>query len=652
MALFNIKHIHRGPAKSKVGHLIFLHARHDSGQQQLPIIYKENIYHPELSVFEVAFSAIAGLFLAPHLTAPSTLVKNDAHQIVGLASEHIRTVIKQREIEAPEHYYQFDNHFKNKEFSKKMVLTPDEIPYKFLDECHPLFFHRLREAEEAGHISLDLSSLAEIFCVSYTLEEDDLHKANIGFYAIEKNGIPHLKFFKIDHDYLLSNSVMSHFKTRMVDAFYGNDAYTISKRDLMNFPVLKDSQNHYWPTVDRLFSLGQKAYHARDERRAYAELSTLPDFKSAKWKAFYRHILIPPALMQQRLADNLDINDPVERAHRSLIMQALVARQAKLRAVLFSIPEFRSFVATMEDPSELIKAMGLADHSPFKSEISASIAQHKAMCTEGLFDEKDTPLHVAIKLQDYRYHETWQAFGHYAEQKNANGEKPLDVAKKLLGTEGVDVTDLRRDPLCTMKHMIREGARDAQGKTHAALIKPSDYLFHSDYPKRARAQENMRDLITLLRDLGEDVRYSLKMQKELALICIKQFVLKHEHDTQLGHMMAELKIALNGTSHQAPAPELQFIRQLRSQLWIVRYIRGLLGGTSTQFQINRLIDQEMMQARPSMQSTSTLFYKKSASEDPSSSQASFDHTSTTSLDFPSLHEPSVTDNQGLPGQSI
>ena len=630
MVTFNLKHIDKGPAKSKVGHNIFLRAKYvDGATQPLSVIYKENTNHnPALSLFEVAFSIIARFFLAPNLTAPAGLVKNDEDEVVGIVSEHITSVIARRELQASANYYQMDTGFKHKEFTTVSPQSTDQIPYRFLDECHPLFFHRLREAEKAGTISLDLDSLAEILCASYMLEEDDLHKGNIGFYAVEQNGKPHLKFFKIDHDYLFSGSVMSHFKTRMINAFYDNEAYTISKRDLLNFPVLQDSKNYYWPTMDHLLNIGQKAYHAKNERMAYAGLAASEAFQQAKWNAFYRQILIPPALIQEGLEQQLDKNNPAERAHMALIMQALVARQARLRAVLFSMPDFRCFVSTLDDSVELIKAMHLPENSSLNAEIHASIAKHQVICRDGTFDEKDTPLHVAIKLQDYRYHDTWQAFGHYAEQKNTKGQRPLDVAAALLDKQQLDTTDLRGDALCTMKHLMREGATDAQGKSHAAFIKPSDYLFHSDYAKRARSQEDVAQLIALLRDLGEDVRYSLKMQKELAVICIRQFALEHGQEKQLGHMMLELKMALNGSAQQVPAPELQYIRQLRSQLWIVRYIRGLLGGTSTQQQINRFIDQTLISLRPSLQSSSTLFYNKTASESHSSSEASFESGSS------------------------
>ena len=68
-----------------------------------------------------------------------------------------------------------------------------------------------------------------------------------------------------------------------------------------------------------------------------------------------------------------------------------------------------------------------------------------------------------------------------------------------------------------------------------------------------------------------------KMKKELALQCLQEniIVAQQQADDSLPERLKQLKLALNGNSQQAPEPALQFIRQLRSQLWIVRQFRGL-----------------------------------------------------------------------------
>ena len=100
------------------------------------------------------------------------------------------------------------------------------------------------------------------------------------------------------------------------------------------------------------------------------------------------------------------------------------------------------------------------------------------------------------------------------------------------------------------------------------------------------------------------------MQKELAVICVQQFIKQHQNNPGLAQMLYKFKSSLNGTSTTSPAPELQFIRQLRSQLWIVRMIRGLLGGTATKVQLNGLIDKELNRLPSPTVSCCSFFSRK------------------------------------------
>lgn len=601
--------INPGKPRSKCGHKIFQAATHGS---DIPIIYKENTDHnPDLSIYEVAFSAIARLFLAPHLTAKTHLVKNAEQGVVGIACEHIRSVIQHKEgTDQATVFYKLSRSSKKTASLFESVDASDKIPYYFLDECDPLFFHHLKAQEKQGALSLDYTSLAEIFTASYMLEEDDLHKGNLGFWARQQGGKPHLSFFKIDHDYMLTDEVMSHFKTRFLNGFYGDDAYAITARDLVSFPVLKDSHNYYWPTLNHVLNVGTKAYSAYKERAAFASLANSDEFKRAKWLAFYRHVLIPPAFVQQELVNHLDAENPAERAKIALVMQALVARQAKLRAVLFSIKEFRDVVLNLNGASEdeLIKAMGFSQGSQFIAATKATIHHHQELCAEaGVFVDNDTPLHVAIKLQDYRYDDTWKDFRQYARQKNAAGQTPWDLA-----AQGLQQPNASKHASSILSHLKRVGVKATCVSESTASIKPKDYLSQSVHLTQVSQKKTAIELIDLLRDIGEDHRYSLKMQKEIALLCVHRFVDEHRTNPQLSQMLLSLKHALNGHFGKSPAPELQFIRQLRSQLWIIRYIRGLFGGTTTQYQINRLIDQTMKLTIPSLGAKPGLFERRAS----------------------------------------
>ncbi len=616
---FKRRSIDLGSMPQQYGHVVYRHATYRKKfGDAIPIIYKENKQaDPKLSRFEVAFGELAQLFLAPYLTPPLVLVKDEEEDIVGVACEHISYTIARRQL-LPNVFYQLEEAAEEPQLSAVDVSDTADIPYYFLSEFPSGFFNTLSRSAERGHISLDMESLAQVLTTSYSLEEDDLHKGNLGFYVVRKNSKPHVVFFKIDHDLMLADSVISHCHSRFTSWLRGAGAFEITKRDLVHFPRLTDSQNYYWPTVKRpILGVGSKAYTSDVEVNAFAALATSKEFCRIKWLAFYKHVLIPPAFIEQSLSKHLDNNDPDDRAYIALITQSVVLRQAKLRAVLFSIPEFRDVVCSLDDsdrasmlqsiiqPSEREKVDGL------ETQIVTSMMRHKELCQpDGGFVLDDTPLHAAIRLQDYRYEDTWQSFGHFVNQKNHQGKTPLDVAVSMASLPQRVSADIRGDSLCTMKHLLREGAKktaDYQqftGNTHLNL---NNYLFHSGYSTRARQVETVLQLKQLLRDLGEDHRYSLKMKKELAVICVRQFTNTHKNNAHLGTMLAELKADLNGSADIPPAPELQFIRQLRSQLWIVRIIRGLLGGTATQVQLNHFIDNELKRLTPPTPSCWSFF---------------------------------------------
>ena len=90
----------------------------------------------------------------------------------------------------------------------------------------------------------------------------------------------------------------------------------------------------------------------------------------------------------------------------------------------------------------------------------------------------------------------------------------------------------------------------------------------------------------MLRDIGEDHSYCLKFKKKIAVECIKQFIDSHKNVPGLDLLLTQLKKEISDE-----IPEFKYIRQLRSSLWIIRQIRGLYGWTSTQSEINSLINQ-------------------------------------------------------------
>ncbi|KTD23616.1 substrate of the Dot/Icm secretion system [Legionella lansingensis] len=620
---YNDHEITLGLKAGHSGHFVF-NALHKG----IHLFYKSNKRNnPDLSLYEVAFSNLLSAFLMPYLTPKYKLVKGNG-EILGLASEHMCYSADSKEAEESKFYYlNYDAETGN--ISAEVQAKPDDQIY-FFNEFPPGFFADFYQTARKGEkLVFDMDSLASDLCSGYTMEEDDLHKGNIGFYIVDRKGVKTVVFFKIDNGLVLSDSVMSHYESRVVNWRHGEHAFKITARDLINFPKLQDSKNHYWPTSRRYLvnPCDPKVYTDAAEIAAFAELANDEAFQKAKWRAWYKHILIESRVVEEYLARSLDSQDPDERAKIALITQATVARVSRLKAVLFSISDFRDYVRDLDDTAKeaLIKEIfhGLSQESQVQLQpgIVEQIKGFDALCQPvGGFVGDDTPLHVAIRLGDYRYHETWSHFKEYANKVNKNGETPLDVAVKLaqmqlrsekreesqdrgvhslessIGSTGIiHSPDVRTDPFFIINHLLNEGVNRTcfyrEFRKKYPDLKLISYRFRTEYIDRARDAKTAEELIMVFHGLGEDHRFSLKMKKEISVVCMQYFLRNKDANESLGVTLDQLKMALNGGKGKKPRPELQFIRQLRSSLWIVRIIRGLLGGTSTQVELNHLLDE-------------------------------------------------------------
>lgn len=589
------------------GHIVYKEARYPQGEglAAKKIIYKKNKHNnPEYSLFEHAFSGLASLFLAPKLTPKQSLVKNVAGDLVGLASEHASYNARLRE-RMGQFYTIAAGQNTNACLSLTAVDESKDAPIYFLNQFPQGFFSQLCRARKRGELHFDLRSLASVLTSSYSLEEDDLHKGNFGFYLVEKRGKKRLVFFKIDHDLMMVDSLMSHYGFRITNWHYGNSAFGITRTDLQHFPKLHHSRNYYWPAT-RLFltnPFDSKTYSNSAEIKAFVRLAKSKAFQLEKWRQFYKHILIPPALIKQTLEQTFSTDSPADRANIALIMDAVLGRQAKLRAVLFSIPSFRHFLKGLTPTAQrvLIRET-LQGNEDGREELMADMAHYRDLCqSPDGFVKGDTPLHVTIRLRDYRYQDSWKAFACFANQPNSKGERPMDLALAWAKNEiysPLGNPDPRKDPRLVVKSLLIDGAKKTGtfkllSQEEQASIE--NYAYKTDYLDAARETNN---LVVLLQLVGEDHRYCLKMKKEIAIAVLREFLGKNPLAREPDYLLA-FKAALNGRSARDAAPELQFIRQLRSRLWIVRTIRGLLGGTASQVEMNDLLDQRLKRLSPS-----------------------------------------------------
>ncbi|CEG57703.1 Dot/Icm T4SS effector AnkK/LegA5 [Legionella fallonii] len=586
-----------------LGHEAYIDAVYSPADQNArpsKVIFKKNKYgKARNSRFEVAFSQLARLFLADGTTSHQKLVVNNSGRVVGVATEHLCYVIGRKE-GLNGTFLTLDDPTKNCDCSVKQVLQAEDIPYYFFDQLPHGFFANLLQAEKDNQLDIDYASLASILASSYTLEEDDLHKGNFGFYIVKKNGKPRVVFFKIDHDLMLADSIMSFKTLRPFHIFHGADAFDITAEDLLTFPNLASSFNVYWPT--RLSFIykpwDNKAYLDSQETEAFSLLAERPEFKKAKWLAFYKHILLSKEIMDEALGECLDNLVPHDRARIALLTDATVARQARLKAVLFSIKEFRDCIASLtpeEHTSLQYELLVSTSELEIPTQIIESMFSYQELCqSPHAFDDGDTPLHAAIKLGDYRYEETMQMFGHFINVKNNAGKTPLDVAMDMAATAKKHPVDIRADVRFTMQHLLANGAeKNERFEWFNQEEHIESYKFHTLYISSSVRARTYQELKSVLQDIGEDHRFCLKFKKNLAIECINHFIKANRNHPDMQPILQQLKKDMNGESSKDECAPLLYIRQLRSRLWIIRLIRGLYGSTSTQSEINELVDNEL-----------------------------------------------------------
>lgn len=597
-----------------------LHPAH-SKAKPVKVIFKKNKYgKSRLSRFEVAFNHLACLFFAKGTTAPQKLVIDDSGKTVGVATQHLCYVIEQKEgLKHP--FYTLDAPEKGFHCSVKRVSQAEDIPYYFFDKLPQGFFASLLQAESDKLLTINYDSLASILGGAFFLEDDDFHRGNYGFYLVEKEGKPQVVFFKIDHELLFADSIMSCNALRPFHLFHGANVFDISAEDIKIFPIT-GSLNSYWPTKLGVFSKpwDNKEYHSFKDKDAFVSIAQRPEFKDKpKWKSFFRHIVIPRELVELSLKECLDETKATERAEIALITQATVARQAHLKSVLFSIKEFREFVAGLTTEDYLPIFNEITESIPDKTIrelVENTFSSYQELCrAEQLFDEEDTPLHIAIKLGDYRYEETLQTFGHFINVKNKAGKTPLDVALDKLKDNDQRSADVRTDLRFTMKHLLINGAEQSERfKTFNQQAHIESYSFQTPYLNavgNARTYQQLKDVLSAI---GEDHTFCLKSKKNLAIECVSAFISANTRNPEMQTILEQLKKDMNGESSPDECASLLFIRQLRSRLWIVRQIRGLYGWTTTQAEITEIINKELKRIEVK-EPGSFLFFKGASAAD-------------------------------------
>lgn len=610
-----------GPKKS--GHDVDFGTYTSEGNEFIPWVTKLN-KHPgkkgeEASILEVAFSEVALLFIKPGLTPRAKLVvegEGNEQKVVGVASENFNLQIKKK-IDREEACYKLDLEDGKFDFklinlasaptdlgtmeatSKKLaerdgvtgadkrasaMLHEAEKGVHFLVHMPPNLFPKLLEKHKSGDIVIDMESLASVLTASYVLQEDDLHKGNIGFYITDvldnqgnRTDKQKFTFFKIDHDLMFMGDIMSQKDVRFANILYDKDSFKITARDLNTFPDLHDSGNHYWPTQKRFMVKGDKAY-TRAEGKAFAALKDNPDFKIGKWQSFLKSAVMPVDLVGKALTAHLDEQEDADKIH--MVKNSIWSRIGQLKQALVESPDFRDYMVKHGEKA----------FTTIKEEIKHYIKSSK-------IDENEGNKLLA------QVEENFNTLSGYC--KNYEKNKELSSIQKQIMFDNYEFSKVDKDKVKIedIELAFEKFSNFQQNKEVAQAFKFAcitlDLIQKSGNENFSKEAETLKQFkkdylnsngITTLEEFKEaadkikSANLPLKQQKNEILAVLKEANLSRAD-------LKELKRELQ--KKEPESPSLKFINQLRSESWFIRKCRGTFGKTSTSSMMIQEIDAKI-----------------------------------------------------------
>jgi len=252
---------------------------------------------------------------------------------------------------------------------------------------------------------------------------------------------------------------MSYSDARTANWVYDEKSFAFSVRDLENFPDLKDSGNHYWPTKSRMMvPLNQrnKTYGSRSERRAFKNLKNDTEFNKAKWKYFFMQAVMPIDKIEKSLEKSLNPENEADLARINLIKRSVYERQQKLLVTLFASQQFRSQFSNEETRKTWMKAIesiiGNDSFTALEKEINLFVEKEKQI------DDEDNPLHIAIRLNKYRFSESSRVFKQHLNKKNSQKKTPLDIALEAIESNSTP-SNVCDDHKSVARHLLKNGAK-------------------------------------------------------------------------------------------------------------------------------------------------------------------------------------------------
>ncbi len=615
----HITDVHGQPVQLNIGsgsHVTAHETFHDYYYDNAPVVIKMNrrISNSKMAaIFEVGFGAIAKLFIKPGLTPTQHIMlkngevrgvvsRNMSYELDRLRSHRVVYKLKQALNQNLALFTNDQGAAINTPWQPLVAGDSAKLGLVFLNETPQIFFDELLRMHQQKIITIDMDSLASIFTAAYVLEEDDLHKGNFGFYATHVAGQIVVTFFKIDHDLMFNDSIMSRQHLRLANIAYNGDSFKITRRDILQFPDLQDSGNHYWPTKWRFITDGSsKTYYRREELDAFATLKKDADFNNAKWYYFLKIIVMPREFVLAAVTYHLD---PVEDATEiAMIQTALDERLAKLRQTLLSIKSFRMYL--LQQAPAIID--GLA------AEIDASMEDVDYSVGTGLITDAFQNLTAAAQLKNPLCRSVLLGDYAFTERLGSIGRAIAIAEKEFYQAQSIGDESRAFKYACIIVDLAaKEKKRSLQPIYQTCLDTALDFKKTYLETDVLVTFEDFQLQILKIREAG----LPLKQQKREVLALLT------------GSQLSPYTFALVQAAIQCDAPNspLKFVRQLRSSLWIVRQFRGMYGWTDTVHQMRIIIADKLRAAAktPSTRNVQRFWVEKQDDTD-SEDNADNDH---------------------------
>lgn len=480
--------------------------------------------------------------------------------------------------------------------------------FNFLENLPRNFFANLLKAKNEGLVTIDMDSLADVFGVSYGIEEDDLHGGNIYVYVTLEEGKPRFHFGKIDNDLAYNDKLMASRGVRFANLGYKVHQFAVSKRDLHGFPDIQDSGNHYWPTKKALLSRTKTGYHNESEREAYKSLKDDEDFKKAKWMRFLKQAVIPNDLIRATLRLTMaGVGSEDEQENIiATVQRAATARNCEMRAALLGLPAFREFIRkkdNFKDARDLILDE-LKQHAEsleldekvilaYEREVEGLLNSIQKIAEEKSIDEKNN-LRIVILSGSYRCYETASYYKDLLDRVDADNKTALDEAidcyehyrQQKPSPEGLKMVVYYADVICDL---MQHNAKSAI-KEDWQLEQLQEQAEQDSFKAQIAGILDIKDTVITLDEFKEKLielrkqpMHTLKEDKVYALALLDKVNLSYDD-------LIKLKAAIEPTEPEAP---FTFIKELRSELWIVRKIRGAYGFTTTSSEMEDCINEKL-----------------------------------------------------------